>query len=136
MYITENKAIARTFYEGAWNAGGDLSIIDTLLATDFLNHELEGKTTQSHRELYKQGILETFQAFPDWTTTIDELIAEDEKVVIQWHAQGTHTGDGRSIASGKHVRLHGITIVRVVAGKITEFWKKDDSFAVWHAMQS
>ena len=135
MLITDNKAIARQFYESAWNAGGNLSIIDALFTENFLNHELEGKTLESHRELYKQGILETFQAFPDWTTIIDDLISEGEKVVIQWHSQGTHTGDGMGTPSGKQVRLNGITIVRVVAGKIAEFWKKDNSFAVWHSMQ-
>lgn len=136
MLVTDNKAIARQFYEGAWNAGGDLSIIDTLLAPNFLNHELELKVTKSHRELYKQGILETFQAFPDWTTNIDDMISEGEKVVIQWHAQGTHTGEGMGTPSGKQIRYNGITIVRVVAGKITDFWKKDNSFVVWHSMQS
>ena len=136
MLVSDNKALARQFYEGAWNAGGDLSIIDALFAADFLNHELETKTLESHRELYKQAILETLQAFPDWTNTIDDLIAEGEKVVIQWHAQGTHTGEGMGTPSGKQVRLNGITIVRVVAGKITEFWKKDNSFVVWHSMES
>ena len=78
LFVNDNKAIARQFYENAWNAGGDFSIIDALFAADFLNHELEMKTIESHRELYKQGILETFQVFPDWTTTIDDLIAEGE----------------------------------------------------------
>lgn len=136
MFVPENKAIARQFYECAWNAGSNLAIIDVLLAADFLNHELEEKTRESHRELYKQGILETFQAFPDWTTTIDDLIAEGDKVVIQWHARGTHTGEGLGAPSGKEINLNGISIVRVRAGKITEFWKKDNSFAVWHSMQS
>ncbi len=94
------------------------------------------KAIESHRELYKQAIIETFRAFPDWTTTIDDMIAEEEKVVIQWHAQGTHTGEGMGAPSGKQFKLNGITIVRVVAGKITEFWKKDNSFVVWHSMQS
>jgi hypothetical protein len=65
MLVTDNKAIASQFYKRAWNAGGDLSIIDALFAADFFNHELEAETIESHRELYKQGILETFKAFPD-----------------------------------------------------------------------
>jgi steroid delta-isomerase-like uncharacterized protein len=136
MLVTDNKTIARQFYERAWTAGGDLSIIEALLAADFINHEIELTTTASHRDLYKQGMLETYQGFPDWTTVIDDMIAEEEKVVIQWHAQGTHTGEGMGTPSGKQIKLNGITVVRVVAGKITEFWKKDNSFVVWNALQS
>jgi steroid delta-isomerase-like uncharacterized protein len=135
MSTTDNKAIARQFYLDAWNEGGKPSLIDTLFSADFLNHEIESQTKESHRELYKQGIIETCQAFPDWTNTIDDMIAEGEKVVMQWHAHGTHTGEGMGTPTGKQFNYNGITIVRIVDGKITEFWKKDNSFAVLHAMQ-
>ena len=134
MLTTDTKAIARQFYADAWNAGGNPSIVDALCSVDFLNHEIEGETTETHRELYKQGILETYRAFPDWTTTIDDMIAEGDKVVMQWHAQGTHTGEGMGTPSGKQFKFNGITIVRVVSDKITELWKKDNSFVVWHSI--
>ena len=73
---------------------GDATVVDELVAPNFVNHEIEGTTTQSHRELYKQGIIETYKAFPDWTTTFHGIIAELDKVVLQWQDQGTHTGEG------------------------------------------
>ena len=131
MLANEQKAIARHFYERGWNNGGDPSVVDELFAETFLNHEVVGPTTETHCELYKQAILETFQMFPDWSTTIDDVIAEGEKVVLQWHARGI-----RSDAGGEQlIELNGITIVRIIAGKITEFWKKDNSFEVWHTLQ-
>lgn len=123
MIESENKAIARQFYERAWNES-DLSVIDELLAPHFLNHDIEGPTAQSHRDLYKKAILDTYRAFPDWTLVIDDLIAEGEKVVLVWRAQGTHMGEGMGTPTGKQINMDGITIVRIVAGKITEFWKK------------
>ena len=130
MGITENKKVFYLFYNRAWNLS-DATVVDELLAPNFVNHELEGMTvTHSHRELYKQGIIETYKAFPDWTTTFDGIIAELDKVVLQWHAQGTHTGEGMGEPSGKRLRYEGISIARIVDGKITEFWKKDNSFAV------
>ncbi len=130
MGITENKKIFYLFYNRAWNLG-DATVVDELLAPNFVNHEIEGTTTQSHRDLYKQGIIETYKAFPDWTTTFEGIIAELDKVVLQWQAQGTHTGEGMGEPSGKHIHYEGISIVRIVDDKITEFWKKDNSYMVW-----
>ena len=77
------------FYNRAWNLG-DATVVDELVAPNFVNHEIEGITTQSHPELYNQGIIETYKAFPNWTTTFDGIIAESDKVELQWQAQGTH----------------------------------------------
>lgn len=134
MSVEANKAIFKRFYEQAWNAG-DLGVVDQLLAIDFVNHEISG-TTASHRELYKQAVVETRAAFPDWTTTIDDVIAEGDKVVARWQGQGTRATEVSGIdPTGNQIRTTGITIVRVAGGKITDFWKKDDSYSVWQQFQ-
>ena len=67
MTPEQNKEIFYQFYDRAWNKG-DILVVDELLVPNFVNHEVgDITTTQSHRELYKQGIIETFKAFPDWT---------------------------------------------------------------------
>ncbi len=129
MSVEENKEVFCQFYDRAWNMG-DVTVVDELLAPDFVNHEIESATTQSHRELYKQGIIETYKTFPDWRTTINDLIAERDKVVMQWEASGTHIGEGIGELSGMQIRYIGISIVRIVDGKITNFWKKDNSCSV------
>jgi len=73
MVTEANKRVFRRFYEEAWNTG-DLGIIDELLDTNFVNHELVD-VVGSHRESYKQALTETREAFPDWETTIDDLRA-------------------------------------------------------------
>lgn len=131
MTPEQNKEVFYQFYDRAWNKG-DITVVDELLAPNFVNHEVgDIATTQSHRELYKQGIIETFKAFPDWTMTFVDMIAEKDKVVLQWEANGTHTGEGMGLPSGKQFHYVGISIARIVDSKITEFWKKDNSFQVW-----
>ncbi len=131
----DNKTIFRQFYERAWN-DNDLTMIDELLAPDFVNHEVLD-TSISHRELYKQAVIENSAAFPDWSITIDDLIAEGDQVVARWHAQGTHIGKAWGIEpSGKHLEMAGITIVRVRDGKITDFWKQDNGYRFWQQLQA
>ena len=129
MTEMENKTIFRRFYEEAWNAG-DLTVVDELLATDFVNHEV-AETTAPHRELYKRAVVETRTAFPDWTIIIDDLVAEGEKVVARWRSSGTHNGETPGQPpTGARIQIQGITIVRVVEGKIVDFWKQDNSHTV------
>lgn len=122
----ENKVIFRRFYEDAWNSG-DLALADELLAEDFVNRELpEAMASESHRELYKQAIVETRAAFPNWRNTIEDMLAEGDQVAARWGAIGTRTGAAmEEIPYGKLLMISGITIVRVVNGRIAEFWKKD-----------
>lgn len=127
MGIEANKELFRRFYEDTWNTG-DTTRIDELLAPDFVNHELVG-VAPPHRELYKQAIRETKDTFPDFTVTIEDMIAEGEQVAARWHAAGTHSrGFLGQPATGKRVELRGITIVRIAGGRIAEFWKQDNSY--------
>ncbi len=66
-------------------------------------------------------------AFPDITYTIEDLIAEGDKVVARWSAQGTHRGDFMGIPpTNKQVRFSEIEIIRVVDGKAVEEWEELD----------
>src|SRR5262249_34520602 len=89
----ENKALFRRFYEDAWNLD-DLAMVEELLAPDFINHELPAEVTAPHRELYKQAIDENRRFFPDWTLVIEDMIAEEERVVARWTGRGTHAAEG------------------------------------------
>jgi predicted ester cyclase len=133
MSEAENKTIFRHFYERAWNHD-DLSVVEELLSSDCNNHEVTNPA-MPHRELYKQAIIENRAAFPDWALTIDAVIAEGNLVAARWHAEATHTGEAWGIApTGKRVNMTGITCVRVVNGKITDFWKKDNGYLFWQQL--
>lgn len=66
-------------------------------------------------------------AFPDITYTVEDLIAEDDKVVARWSARGTHTGDFMGIPpTNKRVRFSGIEVIWVVDGRAVKEWGELD----------
>jgi predicted ester cyclase len=75
-----------------------------------------------------------FTAFPDLQLKLDDVISAGDKVVTRWTATGTHKGDtnhpmlGHVPASGKPVRVSGITIHQVTNGQIVQSWGATDSF--------
>lgn len=128
MVGTDNKAIFRRLYESSWNSG-DLAVVEELLAPEFVNHEVLEDTRAPHRELYKRAVVETCSAFPDWTLSIEEMVAEGDVVVARWRAHGTHTGEleGLPQPTGDRLVVRGISMARVREGKIVEFWKQQSN---------
>jgi len=134
MSTEENKAIARRLIEEAWNQG-NLAAVDELLAHDHVpHHSLVGEQPPS-RELYKQFVVRTRAAFPDMHATIEDQIAEGDKVVTRWSVQGTHHGrfQGHS-PTGKQMRVTGIAIDRIVGGKVVEGWMEMDTHGQMHQL--
>jgi steroid delta-isomerase-like uncharacterized protein len=73
------------------------------------------------REGVKQYVTLFRTAFPDLRATVDDVIAEGDRVVTRWTSRGTHQGELMGIpASGKRVTFSGITINRVSGGKVVE----------------
>jgi len=73
----------------------------------------------------------TLIGLPDWSTAIDDLIAEGDKVVARITMTGTHTGDFWAMpATGNAVNFTGIHIVRIKDGKIAEHWGEEDGIAL------
>jgi predicted ester cyclase len=74
-------------------------------------------------EALKQQTLARIAGFPDGRTTIEDLIAEEDRVTKRWAYQGTHTHEWNGIPpTGKRVTVTGITIYRLEGGKIAECW--------------
>jgi steroid delta-isomerase-like uncharacterized protein len=114
-----NKALVRRGIEEAVNKG-NFSVIDEILSTDYVYREPtvgEKRGRAGLREL----ITMYRNAFPDVKLTIDEQIAEGDKVVTRWNATGTHRGELFGTApTGKQVRVQGIIVSRIANGKIVE----------------
>ena len=125
MSTEENKALARRLIEEAWNQG-NLAVVDELLAYDHVPHHSMIGDRPPSRELYKQFIVRTRAAFPDMHATIEDQIAEGDKVVTHWSVQGTHQGvfQGHS-PTGNQMRVTGIVIDRIVDGKVVEGVKQE-----------
>jgi steroid delta-isomerase-like uncharacterized protein len=103
--------------------------IDALLAPDIVFHNAS-RTIQG-REAYKQFILMYFTAFPDAYVTIEDMIAEGDKVAWRYTATGTHQGDLFGIPpTGKSASVPGLVILRYAGGKVAEQWVNFDALGL------
>lgn len=111
-------------------AKGDLAAADELFAANIIDHHpLPGQAPG--REGIKQAMIVYRAAFPDLAVTIDDIIAEDDKVVLRWTAYGTYRGGLPGVlASGHPAATSGIEILQIAGGRIVERWTEVGSFSV------
>jgi len=115
-----NKAVAMRVFDEIFNQG-NFQVADEIYSPDFQNHGLHRsadlKTDQEAMRAEKR-------AFPDLRMTVQEMVAEGDKVAVLWTFRGTHTGSGYQglPPTGTRVELRGITIWRIVDGRIVEEW--------------
>jgi steroid delta-isomerase-like uncharacterized protein len=131
MSTEQNKAIARRFLEEVFGQG-KLAVVDEIVAPDHFDH---GPNTLPGMPPGPEGskLLVTVyrNAFPDIHFTIDEQIAEGDKVVTRWTGHATHKGELAGIpATGKSATVTGIGVDRIVNGKIVESWGIFDQFGM------
>ena len=129
MSTEENKAIMRRFYEEIGK--GNLAAMGELVAADLVDHTpfVPGQAQG------RQGTLELFTmiraAFPDLRITVEDIVAEGDKVVSRGTFSGTHKGEFMGIApTGKQITVGLIEIVRIVAGKMVEHWNVVDNLGM------
>jgi steroid delta-isomerase-like uncharacterized protein len=129
MSLEKNKELARRYQEDVWGKG-NLALLDELLAPDFVDHSLPQTMDPSFAGA-RQAVQGALDAFPDGQWTVEDVIAEGDKVVVRWKMQATHEHAFRGIApGGKPVTVTGITILRIADGKIAERWVNWDSLAL------
>ena len=123
----ENKALARRSWEIIDQHNPDL--IDEMYAPDFVWHEPD-QVIQGSEEA-KQFVSTFFEAFPDLNVTVEDEIAEGDKVVTRWTIRGTHQGELMGMApTEEQIELKGITIHRIEGDKIAEEWERYDSLGM------
>ena len=136
MQTEQNKALFRKFAEEVFNRG-NMSAIDELVAPDFVEHEELPPGIQPGLEGLKQMTMMFRSAFPDFKTTIDDMIAEGDKVVVRMTWRGTHKGEFMSMPpSGKSVSFGVIDIVRFAGDKFVEHWGLMDSTSMMQQLGS
>lgn len=121
MGVEENKVLARRIIEDFVNKNQP-SVADEIFADDFINHSPQFNTPPDRAGL-KQFISLFHQGFEDYHATIEDLIAEKDKVVVFARQTGTHTGEVLGIPpTHKHVDFYSISIIRIAGGKVKERW--------------
>jgi steroid delta-isomerase-like uncharacterized protein len=128
MSTEENKAVVRRGIEEVWNQK-NVAIVDEIAAPDYVSHN-PAMTTHG-LEQYKQLVMMYFTAFPDIHLTIEDEIAEGDKVVTRVTARGTHQGSFMGIPpTGKQAVVTGIVIDRFANGKTVEAWNNLDDLGL------
>jgi len=129
MSVEENKAVEIRFFEEVVNKG-NLAVIDELVAATFVDHATFPGAAPD-REGYKQFFAAVHSAFPDFHSTLEDMIAEGDKVVQRFTVRGTHKGEWMGIApTGKQIEVGGIAIHRLAGGKIVEDWASMDMLSM------
>jgi steroid delta-isomerase-like uncharacterized protein len=128
MSTDTNKALVRRYYDEVLNQR-NLAVLNDLLAPTFVSYLPNG--VGIHRDQYEQAIRMSHAAFSDLHVTIQDQIAEDDKVATRYRAQGTHMGSFAGIpATNKPVTVTAIHVHRVTNGKLVEHWEVIDLFGM------
>jgi steroid delta-isomerase-like uncharacterized protein len=129
MSTEENKALEERSAAEVWNKG-NLAVAEEVYATDVVVHGLPPELP-SGVEGVKATVRAYRAAFPDFRLTVEDLIAEGDRVVGRWTLRGTHKGELFGIpATGKQVMITGINIDRIADGRIAESWSSADQLGL------
>jgi steroid delta-isomerase-like uncharacterized protein len=126
-----NKVLVRRWFQEVWNEGREATI-DELFAESGIAYGLG----DSEAEVHGPAELKTFVrnlrgSLPDIHITIQDIVAEEDKVMVRLTIEGTHSGSGLGVtASGNRIRVAGIVLVRVSKGQLVEGWNSWDQLGL------
>jgi len=116
-----NRAMVRRLYEACINSG-QRDALDEIIGEDYV-----GPAGDRGPAGFSATLAELRQGFPDITFTIEDLVAEPDKVAVRWRWQGTHAGQFRTFRpSGRLVTNTGIAIYEIRNGRIVRAWLETD----------
>jgi steroid delta-isomerase-like uncharacterized protein len=123
MSTVENKAIVRRFVEEVFDRG-DLASVEELVDDGFVPHTWP---TVTGKDDFKPTVVRMASAIRDGHHTIDDMIAEGDRVAVRLTSHGTHTGDFMGVpAAGKEYTIEEQHIFRIVNGRVVEHWHVAD----------
>lgn len=130
MSVEENKAIIRYLVEEVVNRG-DLDRIPELFAPDYTPHDPSNPARMGGLDGVRQFVGMLHAGMSDLEYTMEDLIAEGDRVAYRWSLKGRHTGPFMGIpATGSALSMTGIDIIRLVDGKIVESWVSADALGL------
>ncbi|WP_435007759.1 ester cyclase [Tundrisphaera lichenicola] len=116
----QNRALARRWFEEAWNQRS-MATIDELLSPECIGHMESGEVPGI--EPFKQLQGEFLAAFPDLKVEVEDIVSDGDDVVVRWRAIGTHTGDGLGLdPTDQPISIRGMTWQHFQDGKMVEGW--------------
>ena len=125
--MTDNKTLVRNYIERVWDQH-DYTAIDENIRSDYIQHS---RNVPPGRDGVKAFFKVIEGAFSDVKFTIEDMIAEGDKVVWRWTIQGRHTGIFQVLRpTGKDFSFSGVSILRLEDGKFAELWVEQDMMGV------
>ena len=129
MSAEDNKALVRRFVDEVQSTG-NIDLIDEVCSPGFVNHSAP-PGIPADREGIKILTAMFGGAFPDSHFTIEDMVAEGDKVVTRKTFHGTHEGEFMGMPpSGRAVSMGLIDIVRISDGRVVEHWSMGDSLGL------
>jgi predicted ester cyclase len=126
----ENKAVARRAFEDHFNTG-NFDLAEEIFTVDYVNHDPSLPDFGSGPEAANQAARLYRDAFPDARITVEDQVAEGDRVATRWSARGTHQGELVGVdPTGNEVQITGITISRIEGSKIAEDWINYDALGM------
>jgi steroid delta-isomerase-like uncharacterized protein len=128
MSTEDNKTVIRRIFDG-FNQK-DVAVMDELCTPDFVNHDPAYPQVRSLED-FKQFITGFIAAFPDLHFTIDDILAEEDKVAYRFILRATHSGSWRGAApTGQPINVTATSIARIRDGKSAELWANTDALGI------
>jgi steroid delta-isomerase-like uncharacterized protein len=129
MSPEENKALYRRWFEDVVSRR-DPALAAQLLATDYRLH-FPGMPGPVDADGHLQLLQAFWAAFPDWRETVDDVVAEGDRVVVRVTGRGTHNGPFQGLPpTGRRVTATGMGIARIVDERIAETWAEYDALGL------
>jgi len=138
MFVEENKSIVLKFIEELWN-GRKLDLADELFDEHCVTHQLgignDPAGTPRGPQAMKHHVSEWLASFPDIHFTVEQMLAEGDRVMTQCIARGTHNAAWLGIpATGRVITIQMFVVHRISDGRIIEDWVLVDSLGVFQQL--
>jgi predicted ester cyclase len=127
-----NKELIRTLHHRLW-VDHDVGVLEEMIAPDAVMHW--GDSDSNAVAAVRGDVERYFTAFTDVRTSIDDLVAERDKVVLRWTTTGVHTGPyGKIPPTGREVTMTGVDAYRLDGGRVVEAWSMWDALGVYQQL--
>lgn len=127
--LKTNKDTVRKAVEGLWKE--DYSAMEDACAPEFINHDVMVEGDIIGAEGMKQYFQQLHTAFSDTSYSVEDIIAEDDRVIVRGRARGKHTGEFNGIpATNKSFDVTDAIEFKLKDGKIVESWTIPDGLSM------
>ena len=126
--IEENKAIVRRYLEEVWTKRNPEALEEFYPSYDLVEQEGTAFRGLPSLENAKEYVRRVQAAFPDLSVTVEDMIAEEDRVAVRTTWRGTYEGEpiGGKAPTNETVTLSGNVIWRIVGGKVVHIWGTED----------